>query len=282
MNNFFALHKRTQAWEFCWLRILNSMLLLLENKFWGILALFLNFECMCFKNCTFLDILPKVKTNRFADSYHSPWESRWNSKEVLGTYYFASTEMSSPEVKRRDKKKKEWDCALLMIYFYLSPGWFSSNKCKTCLHRCVVLHTDKKENKIFLIYKEIQMGSGESYIWGRASQYRRICKNISPYMRRSLVIYDFAPEPSEFPNIWGKFYFLFYQFTCPHSYKHTPVHKVWLWSWTTNACLLSFFAVGKDNSQICYDILHCWSYLQNYGFKILRGQMIVKCNGRLI
>ncbi len=32
-------------------------------------------------------------------------------------------------------------------------------------------------------------------------------------MRRSLVIYDFAPDHSEFPNIWGKFSFLFYQCT---------------------------------------------------------------------
>ncbi len=32
-------------------------------------------------------------------------------------------------------------------------------------------------------------------------------------MRRSLVIYDFAPDPSECHNIWGKFSFLFYQCT---------------------------------------------------------------------
>ncbi len=30
-------------------------------------------------------------------------------------------------------------------------------------------------------------------------------------VRRPLVIYDFAPDPSEFPNICGKFSFLFYQ-----------------------------------------------------------------------
>ncbi len=35
--------------------------------------------------------------------------------------------------------------------------------------------------------------------------------NISPHMRRPLVIYDFAPDPSEFPYTYGKFYFLFYQ-----------------------------------------------------------------------
>ncbi len=36
-------------------------------------------------------------------------------------------------------------------------------------------------------------------------------KILSPYMRRSLVIYDFAPDPSEFPDKGEKFYFLFYQ-----------------------------------------------------------------------
>ncbi len=36
-------------------------------------------------------------------------------------------------------------------------------------------------------------------------------KIFSPHLRRSLVMYDFAPDPSEFPNIWGKFYFIFYQ-----------------------------------------------------------------------
>jgi hypothetical protein len=62
-------------------------------------------------------------------------------------------------------------------------------------------YTDKKEKKIFLIYKEIQMGScakiceeGLPNIGGNAQIF-------SPYMRRSLVIYDFAPDPCEFPNI---------------------------------------------------------------------------------
>ncbi len=37
--------------------------------------------------------------------------------------------------------------------------------------------------KDFLIYEEIHT------------------QIFSPYMRRSLIIYDFAPDPSEFPNI---------------------------------------------------------------------------------
>jgi hypothetical protein len=63
------------------------------------------------------------------------------------------------------------------------------------------MYTDKKQNKIFLIHREIQMGSGaKSYEEGLPS----ICGNaqiFSPYMRRSLVIFDSEPDPSEFPNI---------------------------------------------------------------------------------
>ncbi len=56
--------------------------------------------------------------------------------------------------------------------------------------------TDKKENQIFLIYKEIQNGAvAKSYEEGLSLQYMRKCANISPYMRRPLVIYDFATAP---------------------------------------------------------------------------------------
>jgi hypothetical protein len=46
------------------------------------------------------------------------------------------------------------------------------------LHTC---HTDKKENEIFLIYKEIQMGSG-----------------AKSYMRKDFLIYE-----QMFNHIWG-------------------------------------------------------------------------------
>jgi hypothetical protein len=60
------------------------------------------------------------------------------------------------------------------------------------------VYTDKKENKIFLIYKEIQIGSGAQLYMrkGFLIQYMRKCAHFSPFMRRSLVIYDFAPNPS--------------------------------------------------------------------------------------
>jgi hypothetical protein len=57
-------------------------------------------------------------------------------------------------------------------------------------------------------------------------------------MRRSLVIDDFAPDHSEFPNIWGKFSFLFYQCTsapsascCREDVQKTTFVAVWIcWS----------------------------------------------------
>jgi hypothetical protein len=57
--------------------------------------------------------------------------------------------------------------------------------------------TDKKEKKIFLIYKKIQMGAvAKTYMRkGFLIQYMRKCKNIYPYMRRPLVINDFATAP---------------------------------------------------------------------------------------
>ncbi len=62
---------------------------------------------------------------------------------------------------------------------------------------------DKKENKIFLLYREIQMGSGaKSYMRKGLLIYEEMHKNFHHmYMRRSLVIYGFASDPSEFPNI---------------------------------------------------------------------------------
>ncbi len=50
------------------------------------------------------------------------------------------------------------------------------------------MYTDKKEKKIFLIYKNIQMGSvAKSFLI-----YEEMRKYLVIYFRRRLVIYDFA------------------------------------------------------------------------------------------
>ncbi len=79
----------------------------------------------------------------------------------------------------------------------------------TC--RVALLHTDKKLNQIFLKYKEIQSGAvAKSYMRKAFLIYSmRKCANISSYMRRPLVIYDFALHSE-----W-KIWFLFYQCSQP-------------------------------------------------------------------
>ncbi len=56
-------------------------------------------------------------------------------------------------------------------------------------------YTDKKENKIFLIYKEIQRDRVQSHIWLTASSYMVKYLRISSYIGKPFLIYDFAPDP---------------------------------------------------------------------------------------
>ncbi len=65
------------------------------------------------------------------------------------------------------------------------------------LTRGHVQYTDKKENQIFLIYKEIQNGAvAKSYtVCLTASSYMGIYLLISSYIRKRFLIYDFANAP---------------------------------------------------------------------------------------
>jgi hypothetical protein len=67
-------------------------------------------------------------------------------------------------------------------------------KCKPKVaHFC---YTDKKENKTILL-----MESGAKSYEEGLRKTRGNAHIFSPFMRRLLVIYDFAPDPSEFPNV---------------------------------------------------------------------------------
>jgi hypothetical protein len=56
--------------------------------------------------------------------------------------------------------------------------------------------TDKKENKIFLIYKEIQNEAvAKSNMTITASPYIGKYLRISSYIRKPFLIYDFATAP---------------------------------------------------------------------------------------
>ncbi len=78
------------------------------------------------------------------------------------------------------------------------------------------MYTDKKANKISLIYKEIQMGSG-------AKSYTRkgfLNSIIYGGMRKYFTIYKMTlhPIPTKFSYIWGKFYLPFYKCRKADSY----------------------------------------------------------------
>ncbi len=82
-------------------------------------------------------------------------------------------------------------------------------------------YTDKKENTIFLIYKEIQNGTvAKSYMTITASLYMRKYLRISSYIRKPfLILYMTLQLPhSEFPFIWGQFDFLFLT-VCPQALR---------------------------------------------------------------
>ncbi len=65
-----------------------------------------------------------------------------------------------------------------------------------------MLYTDKKENQIFLIYKDIQNGAvAKSYLTNSLLIYKEIFAHF--------LTYDFATAPLWISLIWGKYDFLF-------------------------------------------------------------------------
>ncbi len=60
----------------------------------------------------------------------------------------------------------------------------------------VALYTDKKENLIFLIYREIQSGAvAKLYLTNGRLMYMVKNLRISSYIRKPFLVYDFATYP---------------------------------------------------------------------------------------
>jgi hypothetical protein len=76
------------------------------------------------------------------------------------------------------------------------PGTASLINSVVCLIQAYP-HTDKKENQIFLIYKDIQSGAVAKSNMRKGFQIYEEMRKIFPIysMRRRLVIYDFATAP---------------------------------------------------------------------------------------
>jgi hypothetical protein len=58
----------------------------------------------------------------------------------------------------------------------------------------ICFNTDKKENEIFLIYKEIQMGSVAKSFIRKCFLIEEMCKYLTIY-EEGVIIYDFATDP---------------------------------------------------------------------------------------
>ncbi len=95
----------------------------------------------------------------------------------------------------------------------LVRGWKSGWPCyEPVFLRLFMVKREKKENKMFIIYKEIQRYKVQSHIWLTASSYMVKHLRISSYIRKPFLIYDFAPDPTfEFPYIhYEKNFVLFF------------------------------------------------------------------------
>ncbi len=70
-----------------------------------------------------------------------------------------------------------------------------------------------------------------SYISGGLLIYMTKYLCTSSYIRKPYLKYDFAPDLSEFPYIWGKFSFLFYQCTTTlcRTWLYSPIRDLWIW-----------------------------------------------------
>ncbi len=105
-----------------------------------------------------------------------------------------------------------WPPVLLTVIFSKAPASGPRLVCKdripipVVLNTCVLLqendsglssYTDKKENKIFLIYKEIQNGVvAKSYMTnGLLIQFMGKYLRISSYSRKPFLLYDCATDP---------------------------------------------------------------------------------------
>ncbi len=89
-----------------------------------------------------------------------------------------------------------------------------------------ILHRKKRKSNFPHVERKFRVEQLQSHIWGRASLYMRKCANISPYMRRPLVM-TLQLLHSEFPYIWGKFDLLFYHVTWLNVLKKLAISRLY-------------------------------------------------------
>ncbi len=105
--------------KFC-IFLIPIMIYFKKKNFWVIIALFAYFKSKCEKNCTFSNILQKVKSHFFANIYHSPCNSYWNSKKSIKLKP-PNTQHEKMSVTRENNRyrcrrcRREWQAKLLIL-----------------------------------------------------------------------------------------------------------------------------------------------------------------------
>ena len=89
------------------------LIFLKKINFWVIIALLGFLKCKCEKNCTFSNILQKVKSYFFANIYQSPCDSYWNSKK--------SIKLKPPNVQVARRQKVAISCLCVLCSLWSAP-----------------------------------------------------------------------------------------------------------------------------------------------------------------
>jgi hypothetical protein len=139
----------------------------------------------------------------------------------------------------------------LVFLCFLLQKTSRQTRCQQRRHkRWLLSYTDKKEKKIFLIYKEIQKGSvAKSINWQPLHIWLNICAFPHICIRKPFLIYDFAPDPIWVSLYLSKILFSFYQCNS----KHCSLENVLIGLYNVHLSLLfqrvPFFAKTKEISR---------------------------------
>ncbi len=134
------------------------------------------------------------------------------SKRSLFSLYNIKYCSSYPLMTNRSinlKKNIEW----ISINFCLENQPLKQINNKTMLDNFVKEGAlIKKKIKFSSYIRKFRRDQLQSHIWLTVSLYIVKYLRISSYFRKPFLIYDFATDPIWISYIWGKFFFLFYQF----------------------------------------------------------------------
>ncbi len=102
-----------------------------------------------------------------------------------------------------------------VVLFTILGPWSSQNINVIILENIVILYTDKKENQFSSYIRKFRIKQCQSHIWLNICAFPHMLGSPSSYNMTLQLLH------SEFPYIWEKFDFIFYQWQSSHA-KRCP------------------------------------------------------------